>query len=382
MDWQTRAEKVLLNNCCTMSKRVQSYVEGVYCSHVKSGDGNYLIMADESRKFDTGSGFGSNLWECKNNYSLECTESVELAEEILKRVQYHDKLKFVKTGSAACSAAIRYARAYTKRDRVAYVGYHGCDNIFVSCTPPALGTMYEMCQMFKSIETLTDFLEFLPGLAAVIVEPLELDTYGVKPRLAKLQAACKRDGCVLIYDEVITGWRVPGYTVANYTAVWPDISCFGKALGGTYSLGAVAFTKKIADATAGVFISNTNNGEQIVMRAALDVIKNTSYSDIKKMWRLSSVFRDTVNRIKPEWFTLRGYPARYVWECSSEDMKALIWQQAYEHGLLCSAAFFPKLSWTQKDFDKIIKILERSIDDIETGALLHGLPPRPFFKRV
>ena len=379
--WQNKAEMVLLDNCCTMSKRVQSYVEGVYSPLVKEGRGKNLIMIDEDKKFDTVSGLGSNLWDCTNNFSLECVEMVELAELILTRIPYHHKLKFTKTGSAACEAAVRYARAYTKRERIAYTGYHGTSNVFVNCTPPALGTVYEKSQKFDTMEELIAFVECKPGLACVIVEPLELDPVGMEDRLKRLQAACRADGCLMIFDEIITGWRFLNFTVANRCGIYPDISVLGKALGGGYALGIVALTNRIAEGSKGVFISNTHNGEQSALRAAIEVVKKTTDEHIYKMFVKSRVFAEHVNAIKPEWFTLKGYPARYVWECSSDGMKALIWQQMYIKGTLCGTALFPKLSWDTADYALIERDLRNSIEEIEKGATLHGIKPRPFFLR-
>jgi acetylornithine/succinyldiaminopimelate/putrescine aminotransferase len=364
-----------------MSKRVQSYVECIYSPLVDHGDEKNLVMCGGETLLDTVSGLGSNLWECANNYSLECVESVILAEEILKNIPYHQKIKYTKTGSAACEASVRYARAFTKRDRIAYTGYHGCSNVFVNCTPPALGTVYEMSQKFSTIEELTDFVEAKPGLAAVIIEPLELDTYALAYNLHRLQQACNVDGCLLIYDEIITGWRVPSYTMANWTEVYPDVSVLGKALGGGHALGIVAVTDEIAAATQGVFISNTHNGEQCALRAAISVICKTTLGDIDRMWAYSKDFQEQVNKLRPELVFLKGYPARYIWECSSDTMKALIWQEMYKQGILCGAAFFPKLSWGVVDYERILECLKLALEGVE-NKLLHGLPPRPFFKRV
>jgi adenosylmethionine-8-amino-7-oxononanoate aminotransferase len=384
MTWHERAKRVLIDGCSTFSKRVESYIEGVYCSHVAFGDVDALIMADNTRLLDTVSGLGSNLWECRNNYSLEPVEAVIAAEESLKRIPYHTKIKFVKNGGDACSAAVRYARAYTGRHQVYYSGYHGCSQGFVSCTPPGLGTVYECYTKFGTIELLCEALEAnLKDVACAIVEPLELDLGDLASRLMRLRNACNESGTILIFDEIITGWRVPNYTVANFTGVTPDISCLGKALAGGYPLGIVAVTDKIASSTHGVFISHTFGAEQRALRECIDTLVTTGQRDIEKTWTLGQVFMQRTNDLLSPlgMGTLKGYPTRYVWTDVQKPLKSLIWQGAYRRGVLLGAAFFPKLSWTQATFDTVYNAIAGGVEDYKNGVKLDGKPPQPAFKR-
>jgi glutamate-1-semialdehyde 2,1-aminomutase len=377
-----RARDVLIDGCNTFSKRIESYVEGITDSHVVNGSGKYLMMTSNGRemqeKFDLVGGLGSNLWQCENNYSLECMDAIMLAEELRVRMPYHTKYKFVKSGSDACSAAIRYARAFSGRSHIAYTGYHGWHNAFISCTPPAVGCVPEHSTKFDTIEELTSFVESKPSLAAVIVEPLELQLDGIMDRLLLLKALCVEDGCLLIFDEVITGWRVPKFTVANMVGVYPHISCLGKAIGGGYPLGIVATSDDFL--VPGVFVSSTFGGEQSALRAALSLVRTTSTCDIEKTWDLGMQFQSRVNILAPGVCRLDGYPTRFVWVCDSDETKAKIWQSLYLRGYLAGGAFFPKLSWTEADFANIYEAIKGSIEDIDKTVLM-GIPPRPVFRR-
>ena len=371
---------MLLDDSSTFSKRPQSYVEGVYCPRVSHGTGNHLVMADGSIHFDLVSGLGSNLWECSNNYSLECQEIDEASELFLDRIPYHSYIKFMKNGGDACHAAVRYMRAYTGKSHIRYTGYHGCTSGFVACTPPAAGCIDEDYHKYDSLEALTDAIE--PTDAGVIVEPLELDLENLTERLQALRDRCTLFDIPLCFDEIITGWRVKKFSVANMTGVYPDLSCFGKALAGGYPMGILAVTDTVADKCDGVFISTTFGGEQEGLRQLIHTIKRTEEVDINRMWDLSATFQEQVNALNPNNLSLQGYPARYVWECD-EVYKAMIWQELYERRILAGAAFFPKLSWRASEYSMIYNTIGDIVSDIRDGKVtLTGRPPQPIFKRT
>jgi glutamate-1-semialdehyde aminotransferase len=342
----------------------------------------YLVMADGDVQFDTVSGLGSNLYTCENNYSLECVESVLVAEELLQRIPYHDKVKFLKNGGDATTAAVRYARAYTGKKQVYYTGYHGCQSLWVSETPPAKGCIYEHCTKFPNMTLLIQALEAGPeDVAAVVVEPLELDLTCLSTVLMRLRNACSDIGAVLVFDEVITGGRVKDFSVANMCGVYPDISCFGKALGGGYPLGIVATSNLIADMTKGVFLSHTFGGEQSALKRCLEILRLTTNDRLNLAWELGTKFQARVNTLLTGHGRLVGYPTRFVWELP-EHVKAMIWQGAYDRGVLLGAAFFPKLSWVQSQYDLVYDAIMGGLADYIKGDQLRGTPPQPAFRRV
>ena len=133
--------------------------------------------------------------------------------------------------------------------------------------------------------------------------------------------------------------------------------------------------------TKGVFVSSTFGGEQKALREAIKNVRKTSECDIDKTWNLGMAFQAKVNHFAPDICRLRGYPTRFVWECESETTKAKIWQSMYKKGFLCGAAFFPKLSWIEHDFDTIYIAIRESIEEVNKTILM-GIPPQPVFKRV
>jgi glutamate-1-semialdehyde 2,1-aminomutase len=381
-NWLERSRKVLLDGCSTFSKRVDAYVENVYASHVLSGDGSYLTMCDGTRLLDTVGGLGSNLLKRHNNYSMEPIETILLAESLLKRIPYHHKLKYTMNGSDACSAAVRYARAYTGREQVYYSGYHGADNVFISSTPPAAGCVQEKCHKFETMDKLIEYAESGAKAAAYIVEPLELETPGLRERLVALRKACDKSKSLLVYDEVITGWRVPKFTVGNWMGIHPDITVMGKAIGGGYPLAVVLVTDEIASHTPGVFISHTFAANQCSLTHALHTVFTVTEDMIDEAWGAGEIFKNQANSIDPGLFQLKGYPTRFVWECPTDTAKALLWQEMYKRGILVGAAFFPCLEWSYIEYNIILAKLENSVAAIRKGAVLEGIPARPAFKRT
>lgn len=373
------SDSILVNGGATLSKRASAYVGGVYCNRVSHGLGNNLILSDGSVKFDTVSGLGSCLWSCTNNYGLECAELDEAAELFLEKIGYHSAVKFTKNGSDACSAAVRYMRAYTGRERIRFTGYHGCDQGFVACTPPAVGCIDEKFYRYDSLEALCDAIE--PDDAGVIIEPLELELAGLSERLQPIRDRCTVLGVPLCFDEIITGWRTKNFSVGNMLQIYPDLSCFGKALANGHPIGICAVTDTIHEKIHETFISTTFGGEQQSLQQMIHTLKCTLESDIEKMWDLSSKMQDRINNYQPDIVKLVGYPARYVWECPNNETKAKTWQELYDRGVFVGAAFFPKLSWREAEYNILTQAIIETIDKIDE-IKLRGSPPRPAFKRV
>ena len=233
--WAERSDRVIAQGCTTYSKRRDQYVEGVYPTHVRTTDGNLINCTDENVYFDMG-GLGSSIDGCHRNYSLPSTLEVKFSEELLGRLDLPGitKLKILKTGSAACEMAVRFARAHTGRKLVLFEGYHGTHDTYIGQEHPGAGCLRQWSVKFNDIQTLTDHLEAcryeIP--AAVIVEPVVLDNSPARiDALRNLRELCHKMEVVYIHDEIVSGWRYLDYTVSKHHDIIPDLICLGKAIG-------------------------------------------------------------------------------------------------------------------------------------------------------
>jgi glutamate-1-semialdehyde 2,1-aminomutase len=371
-DWQKRAESVIAQGALTYSKRSDQFVKGIFPTHLKGGRGCHVTAADGKRYVDFCGGLGSNLLGCDNNFSLPTIYEVELAEKIRARIPCCEKLRILKTGSEGCQAAVRIARAYTGKKLVLGVGYHGHHSVFISAEKPGAGTFYEEYIKYPSIMDLlaTD----KRNIAAVIVEPVQLDI-NVRDELLKLREFCTRREIVLIFDEVITGFRVPMYCVANYLGVQPDIMVMGKAMASGWPLAVVGGKKEIMD-TPGWFVSSTFAGEISSIKRALKVIKYVTPERIGVLWMWGRFFQEKFNAISPA-IQLKGIPTKAVF-VGDELTKNLFWQEMCKRGYLFFKAWHITFAHIKRTFwqwlfcrettiDRTLRVCREVIKEIEAG---------------
>lgn len=380
--WQERADESIAQGCLTYSKRPAAFIEGVYGTHCTGGHGSRITI-DKKDYIDYMGACGANILGVDNAFSLPTTDEVILAEAIKQRIPCIDKLKFLKTGSEACLAAVRIARTFTNRDLVLGTGYHGWGQGFINAETPGAGTVFEFYQKFPNMEALADNLEAfivvnstLP--AAVIVEPIQLDL-DTKPQLLRIRELCDKCGAVLIYDEVITGFRVPKFTVANWYGIRPDIICLGKAIASGAPLSVVGGKKEIMDAQ-GYFVSSTFAGEQNSLRNAIQVLSIINEDKLNTLWQDGGNVHEAFNKISPK-VQIVGYNTRGEFQGKDEDV-ALFWQEMYRRGIFLGRAWFYSFAHTQHDNSEFLKTAKVVLEGIENNRFeLVGKLPRPVFKR-
>jgi glutamate-1-semialdehyde 2,1-aminomutase len=233
----------------------------------------------------------------------------EAAELVCRMLPSAEKVRFSSSGTEAVQAALRLSRAATGRDVIVkFEGhYHGwLDNVLWSVAPerdrmgderapvPQAGTIGQDALAGERVEVLSwnrlDFLEerLAPrDVAAVIMEPAMCNTGAIIPDkayLAGVQAACLRTGTVLIFDEVITAFRVAGGGVQERLGVTPDLTIFGKAVASGFPVAGLAGAASLMDlfGNGEVTHAGTYNSQSIGMAATvatLNVLKQAGTYD-------------------------------------------------------------------------------------------------------
>lgn len=243
---------------------------------------------------------------CGSSFGTSTRPELELAQYIVKHVPSIDQVRFVNSGTEATMSAIRLARGFTKRAKVLKFDgcYHGhVDDLLAMAGSGVAGLPASSSQgipkahvqntlsiPYNDVNELQIVLErYGKEIACVIVEPVAGNMGVIVPSLEflrTLRALTKKYGIVLIFDEVMTGFRTNlGGAQADFGIV-PDITCLGKIIGGGYPVGAYGGRADIMrhlSPLGGVYQAGTFAGNPLVMRAGLAVLKNLTPALYKQL---------------------------------------------------------------------------------------------------
>ncbi|NLV85811.1 MAG: glutamate-1-semialdehyde 2,1-aminomutase [Clostridiales bacterium] len=302
---------------------------------IRSGKGAYLTDADGNQYLDYICSWGPMLLGHGNELVREeveraCREGlsfgaatereVQMAETMCSLVPSLEMLRMVNSGTEAVMSALRLARGATGREKVIkFIGcYHGhCDSMLVKAgsglltngAPDSAGvtagaakdTLLAAYNDLSSVSSLFD--EFSGQIAAVIVEPAAANMGLVLPKdgfLQGLRDLCTKNGALLIFDEVITGFRLSSGGAAEYYGVLPDIYAYGKIIGGGMPVGAYGGSRKLMENISPlgkVYQAGTLSGNPVAMAAGLSMLRQIKadpdiYKDMeKKAARLAAGLR-------------------------------------------------------------------------------------------
>lgn len=231
-------------------------------------------------------------------FSLATELEVKLAERLVEIIPCAEAVRFGKNGTDATSAAVRLARASTKRDRIAVAGYHGWQDWYVAATSRHKGIPQVVRDLthrfpFNDLDALHRLFREHPGeFAAVITEPAGAAL--PKPGfLAALKELCGANGVLLIFDEVVTGFRLALGGGQEYFGVTPDLAAFGKGMANGMPLSAIVGRAEIMAEMEEVFLSSTYGGEALSLAAAIATIdKMCREPVIKALWTTGALLAE------------------------------------------------------------------------------------------
>lgn len=261
-----------------------------------------------------------------SNFSFVTEKSLELAERIRLAIPALERLRFAASGTEATMYCQRIARAFTGRPKLLKFegAYHGANEVgvtslFSARQPPypepdpssaGIGPLvmdHVLVAPFNDLDTTTRIVKDHAGeLAGIIVEPLHRCLPPREAFLAGLRALCDRLGLLLIYDEVVTGFRLAYGGASEYYGVAPDLAAYGKALGGGYPIGAFGGRAEIVDLVREdrlnrqtyVWTASTLGGNPVSASAALtalDIYREPGTYD--RLHFLGRYLRDGMRRV-------------------------------------------------------------------------------------
>jgi len=231
------------------------------------------------------------------------TEKVNFYLKKYINPDFHDQYIFCNSGTEANMRAIRLARAFTGKNLIGrfHGGWHGGLDGFLEEHPNNKGVPDIINNLFKVLPYNDEqcFAQITSDMAAVIIEPVQGSNprSDVKEFLHKLRKHCNNTGVLLIFDEVMTGFRLSATGGAGVFGVRPDLVTYGKVLGGGFPIGALGGLSKIMK-TNGVFYGGTFSANPLSMYAAsliLKTIVEKKYIQYDKLQNAGKLFREELN---------------------------------------------------------------------------------------
>ncbi len=302
-----RALKTVPTGAQTFSKAAQQYPQGrapLFLSHGLGGrvwdlDGNEYVDAqcallavsigyrdaeiDDAVRRQMARGV---------SLTLPTRLEAELAERLVEYVPCAEAARFGKNGTDATSGAVRVARAYTGRDKVAVCGYHGWQDWYIGSTArdrgvPAAVKALTLTFPYNDLPALEHLLAENPGeIAAVVMEAANF-TQPAPGFLEGVRALTEKHGVVLVFDEIITGFRFDMGGAQNLFGVTPDLACLGKGMGNGHPIAALVGKAELMAEVDRIFFSGTFGGEALSLAASIAVLDLMAREDvIGALWRM------------------------------------------------------------------------------------------------
>lgn len=336
-------------------------------------------------------------------FSLASPLEAELAEILRKHIPCAEMTRFGKNGSDGTTAAVRLARACTGRDKVIVCGYHGWHDWYIGTTtrrigvPAAVQTL-SLSLPFGDADAVEATLKREPdGYAALVLEPAGGADPG--PFLARLRSLCDRYGVLLVFDEIVSGFRIGLGGAQKHYGVVPDLGCFGKAMANGMPISAVVGRAALMRRMEDIFFSGTFGGEALSLAAAIATIGKLERDDVPaRLWaagdRLVAETSRILARERMDGFVKivgEGWWPRFAVVEPPVDpilLQSLMRQEFVARGLLLAASFNLCLAHDEQGvFDETVKSLDgafaavrAALDDANPAGRLRGRPIQPTFR--
>jgi glutamate-1-semialdehyde 2,1-aminomutase len=350
------------------------------------------------------------------NFQRPATIELEAAKLFLETVQSGDMVKFAKNGSTVTTAAVKLARAFTGRNRVAVAREHNFfsfDDWFIVTTQCDRGIPDQARDMtvnfsynnYESVEAL--LVDNDHDIACLIMEPVKFDP----PKddfLHKVAGLCKERGVLLILDEMISGFKWSLKGAHNYYGVKPDMATWGKGIANGFSACALTGRAEIMElggirnqgADKLFLISTTHGAETTGLAAMIATIREFNvHAMVESNWArgaaLKQQIEETIRRHRLEGsLQLLGYPCLFTLACRNhvgqmdDAFRTLMLQEMIAQGVLFQGLFYTTWSHQQAElnqqvmaFDLACTVYRKAIDAGTTDGLLIGPPAKPVFRK-
>jgi len=426
-----KAKKIIPGGTQLLSKRTEMFLPEQWPCYFKKAKGVEVWDLDDNKFLDMSAmGIGScvlgyadedvnkavkKVIDQGSMSTLNSLEEVELAELLLKLHPWAKMVRYARTGGEAMAIAVRIARAYTGKEKLAFCGYHGWSDWYLSANladnknldghllpglepkgiPRGLkGTTIPF--HYNKIEELEEIVVKNKDIGMIVMEPMRYQ----EPEnefLEKVRKIADRISAVLIFDEISSAWRFHIGGVHLKYGVNPDIAVFAKGMSNGFPMAAIIGKKDVMEAAQETFISSTYWTERVGPAAAIATIEKMMEKKVpdylEKIGKiiLKGLRQSADNkglRIK-----IIGLPAlihsSFDYGKNSQALQTLFTQEMLKKGILASSGVYLAYSHKQEDVeeylekvDEVFSLISKAIKNNKIYDLLKGPVAHKGFKRL
>lgn len=424
-----KAKKIIPGGSQLLSKRAEQFLPDQWPSYFKKAKGVEVWDLDGKKYIDTWASIGACILGYAdsdvnkavekaikegNVSTLNCPEEVKLAELLCKIHPWAQMARFARTGGEAMAVAVRIARAFSGKEKVAFCGYHGWHDWYLAANlsndknldghllpglkpkgvPMSLrGTSipfhYNNIQELEKIISQND-------IGVIVMEPFRYQE-PLNNFLDKVRKIANKIGAVLIFDEITSGWRFFPAGIHLKYGINPDIAVFAKGMSNGYPMAAIIGRKKIMQAAQETFISSTYWTDRIGPTAALATIEK-----IKKEKVVSHLYKIGNLLIKGLKKAARGNDIKleieglaplfhfsFDYGKESQAVRTLFTQEMLKEGILASAGVYVSYGFKKEHVkkylqsaNKVFKLINKALKEKNIKKYLKGPIAQKGFKRL
>ncbi len=397
-----RARRLIPSGTVTNAKRPDERWRGVMPFYIERAEGCRIQDVDGRWYVDFRSALGPVILGYKHAsvddavraqmdkgvlFSMASPLEIEVAEEITGLIPGLEQVRFMKTGNEVNTACVRLARAYTGREHLVTCGYHGHGDWF-SCgtgkaenwcrregngVPAVLDDLVTRMPYGDIDEADRIFAERGSEIAAVIMVPYDWGDNVAREFVAHMRTLTERHGSVLIFDQVLTGFRLALGGAQEYFGIIPDLTTYAKAIANGYPLAAFGGRRDIMAKLDDVIITSTYAGETLSLaaaRATLEEMKRSSV--IPHIWKMGERLRQGFDRavrsvgIDAECY---GLPPALQFrfgsgETAGERPQEDFFRELYRRGIFAGTPFLLNYAHRDAEIDQTIEAMEGALAEV------------------
>lgn len=389
-----RAQQVIPLGTQTHSKAPREALRGVEPCYLVRGDGCRVWDADGNEYIDFRNGLGpitlgyrfpavdeavKEQLESGIVFSYAHPLEVEVAQRLVEVLPCAERVRFLKTGGEAMAAAHRLSRAFTERELILTCGYHGWVNTMARGGVPEATRNTYMALPWGDIGPYAAAFEAAPDeIAAVSVACAYAEVEQGHSFLKQLRKLTEQRGAVLIFDEIVTGFRLRRAGAQEYFGVIPDLAVFAKGLSNGVPLSCFAGNAAVMETVKDCVVSSTFGGDTLGLAAARAVLNVYDREDvIGTLWKRGEQLHEGFNACSER----LGLPVNFV---GAPPVGQLVFdhpnagrlflrfnEEVLKRGIIVYSVCYTNFSHTEADIDQAVRAMGEALEVIAIEGLFN-----------